>query len=83
MLLERPVLATDCAPIARIVRETGAGRIYPSGDAAALADALLELRDADRRRAMGEAGRRAVLARYRWDITAERLIALYAELATR
>lgn len=83
MLLERPVLATDCSPIARIVRETGAGRIYPSGDAAALAEALLELRDADRRHAMGAAGRRAVLARYRWDITAERLIALYAGLATR
>jgi glycosyltransferase involved in cell wall biosynthesis len=82
MLLERPVLATDCAPIARIVRETNAGLIFPSGDAAALARALLELRDADRRRAMGEAGRRAVLARYRWDITAERLIALYAGLAT-
>lgn len=83
MLLERPVVATDCAPIARIVRETGAGCIYPSGDAAALAKALLELRDADRRRAMGEAGRRAVLTRYRWDVTAERLLALYAGLAPR
>jgi glycosyltransferase involved in cell wall biosynthesis len=82
MLLARPVLATDSAPIARIVQEAGAGLIYPSGDPAALARALLELRDEDRRRAMGEAGRRAVLERYRWDLTAERLIALYASLAT-
>jgi glycosyltransferase involved in cell wall biosynthesis len=76
------VVATDCAPIERIVRETGAGLIYPSGDASALARALLELRDPERRRVMGEAGRRAVLERYRWDLTAQRLIALYATLAT-
>jgi glycosyltransferase involved in cell wall biosynthesis len=82
MLLERPVVATDCAPIERIVRETGAGRIYPSGDAAALARTLVELRDAERRRALGEAGRRAVLERYRWDLTARELVALYAGLAT-
>lgn len=81
MLLERPVVASDCDPIARIVEEAGCGRIYRSGDAEGLAAALRELRDPALRRRLGAAGRAAVLARYRWEHSAARLTALYAGLA--
>ncbi|MBD3237965.1 MAG: glycosyltransferase [Candidatus Eisenbacteria bacterium] len=80
MLLARAVVATDCAPIARILRRTGAGRIYRSGDPEALAQVWLELRDQSRREDLGAAGREAVLSRYRWDVSARRLIDLYAGL---
>jgi glycosyltransferase involved in cell wall biosynthesis len=66
MALGRPVVVSDCGPLARIVDETGAGRVFASGDAASLAAAVLELTDDDVAHAAGEAGRRAV--RERWNI---------------
>jgi len=78
MILERPVVASNCAPIERILRETNAGLVYPSGDAQQLAGALLALRDRDLRGRLGQAGKRAVLERYRWQVSARRLIDLYA-----
>jgi glycosyltransferase involved in cell wall biosynthesis len=83
MLLERPVVASNCAPIERILTATGAGLIYPSGDAEALAASLARLRDPELRLRLGRAGRAAVLSRYRWDLTATRLLALYEMLSTR
>ena len=82
MLLQRPVVTTDCAPLARIVRETGCGEVYPSGDAQALAGALDGLRSATRRDELGRRGREAVLTTYNWEKTAQKLVALYASLAT-
>ncbi|MBP7669323.1 MAG: glycosyltransferase family 4 protein [Candidatus Eisenbacteria bacterium] len=81
MLLERPVVVSDCAPLERIVRETGAGVVFPSGDAGALAERLLALRDRETRERYAAAGQRAVLERYRWDFTAKGLLALYAALS--
>lgn len=80
MLLERPVLTTDCDPIARIVRETESGLVVPSGDSAAFARAALTLRDPSLRKRMGAAGRAAVMNRYRWDRDAATLVDLYAGL---
>lgn len=81
MLLERPVLATDCAPIRRIVEETNSGLIVPSGDPGAMARAAIRLADPALRRQMGEAGRSAVRGRYQWAKDAETLLQLYRELA--
>ena len=38
-----PVIATDVGEIANVVRATGAGRVIPPRDSAALADALVEI----------------------------------------
>ena len=81
MLLERPVVATDCRPLARILESTAAGLIYRSGDAASLVVALEELRSADRRATLGHNGRGAVLQQYNWERTAESLLGAYATLA--
>lgn len=81
MLLARPVVATDCRPLRRILEETGAGLTYPSGDAASLAQRLRELRDPQTRARLGERGRRAVLERYNWERSSAELIALYAGLS--
>jgi GT2 family glycosyltransferase/glycosyltransferase involved in cell wall biosynthesis len=56
----RPVIAPDSAGPAEIVDES-CGRLYPPGDVAAAADALVELvDDPERARAAGLAGRRRV-----------------------
>ncbi len=81
MLLERPVVTSNCAPLERIVRESGCGAVYPSGDPAALARELIGLQDEERRRELGRRGRQAVLETYNWDRTARKLVALYDTLA--
>ncbi|HEU4642459.1 MAG TPA: glycosyltransferase family 4 protein [Gemmatimonadaceae bacterium] len=62
-----PVLTSSAIPSARIVRETGAGEVFESGSAVALADAVERLRSRKARAARGAAGRSAVLARYHWE----------------
>lgn len=83
MLLERPALASNCAPMVRILRETQAGLVYPSGNAEALAEALLKLQDAQLRARLGAAGKRAVLGKFNWEQSARALLALYDGLASR
>ena len=48
-------------------RGIGCGRVYADRDPEALAAAVATLADAGVRAALGEAGRRAVHERYRWD----------------
>lgn len=82
MYLERPVAVSNCRPLERIVRETGAGAVFEAGRADVLAETLLALAaDPEEARAMGVRGRRAVLDRYHWEATVQDLIAMYRELA--
>ncbi len=81
MYCSKPVVSTNCVPIERIVHETGAGFIYPSGDADALAEGLKELiASPEKRKEMGESGRKAVLDKYNWDHTVKDLIGKYSRL---
>jgi glycosyltransferase involved in cell wall biosynthesis len=58
--------------------------VFRAGDAADLAAALRRLAsDPERRRAAGEAGRRAVLARYNWERDASVLRRVIDRLATQ
>ena len=82
MALARPVLVSDCAPLARIVRETNCGDVFGSGDAADLAEKALGLADYHRALACGLSGREAVLAKYNLEMESEVLVSLYDELAT-
>jgi len=82
MMRERPVIVSDCPPLARIVRDTGGGLVFRAGDPADLAARIIELHaDDGTRRAMGVEGRRAVLDRYTWEQTSRPLIDLYRTLA--
>jgi glycosyltransferase involved in cell wall biosynthesis len=67
------------------VTETGAGLLTDPADPEAITAAITRLADPALRRAMGEAGRDAVLRRYNWETEAATLLAMYAELlpATR
>jgi glycosyltransferase involved in cell wall biosynthesis len=64
-----------------VLVEQGAGvcvdPLQPAAIAAAINGLLADLAGAQ---AMGERGRAAVLARYRWDHEAAKLVALYNEL---
>jgi glycosyltransferase involved in cell wall biosynthesis len=71
-----PVIAVDVPPMHRIVNETGAGVLYPPGDTAGLARAIVErLRDPSSRATFGARGRRAVATKYCWREDEKRLVA--------
>ena len=73
-----PVIVSDCAPLARIVNESGCGLVYESGNAESLASCIAELyRNPNQARTMGVAGKRAVRAKYNWETAAQVLSNLY------
>jgi glycosyltransferase involved in cell wall biosynthesis len=80
MAMGIPVIATDVAPLARIVTRTESGRVAPAGDGAAMGVALADLADPDQARECGKNGRRAVERRYNWAHDGARLRAIYDEL---
>jgi glycosyltransferase involved in cell wall biosynthesis len=77
-----PVVTSDAAPFARIVRESACGEVFASRDAADLARAVLALRNPAVRARYGENGRRAVLERYNWEHDSVELLSSI-ELAVR
>jgi len=62
-----PVLSSDSLPCARILRETGAGRLFRDRNPASLADAVVELQDPGERHRVARLGHEAVLGRYHWE----------------
>ena len=81
MAMGKPVVVTDVAPLARIVRETESGLVVPAGDSQAMAEALARLRDDPALCAeLGRNGRAAVEETYNWDRDAERLLAVYEDV---
>jgi glycosyltransferase involved in cell wall biosynthesis len=76
-----PVVASDIGYLSTIVRESGCGLLASAGDAAAHAEALIALmRDPERARQMGDAGRAAVRERFTWAAEGTKLVALYDRL---
>lgn len=81
MAMAKPVVVSSARPLERIVRQTGAGMVYPSGNADAFAEAVIRLcRDNDLTRRLGEAGRKAVESKYNWEVEGQKLVALYRNL---
>lgn len=66
MAQAKPVLVSNARPLERLVQEVGCGLVFTDGDSADLARQIQALADADRRREMGLAGRRAVFEQHHW-----------------
>ena len=78
-----PVVISDQVNIHAEVAQAGAGLVTRC-DVGEVADALLELlRDGERRRYMGEAGRRLVQERYTWPAIVEALTLEYEAIIER
>ncbi len=81
MVVGLPVVASDLPLQARVVREADCGRVVealsPAAHAEAIADLLLDTREARR---LGDNGRRAALERFTWEGEARKLQTLYMEL---
>lgn len=71
MALAKPVVSSDLAPVARILKECACGVVYKSGDAEDLSAKIGSLLDGAA--GLGENGRRAVLNKYNWGEDSKRL----------
>jgi glycosyltransferase involved in cell wall biosynthesis len=80
----RPVVASDVGGLPEIVADGKTGLVVPAGDPDALAAAVVALvRDPDRAEALGEAGRRRALDRFRQERCTERHDELYRAALAR
>ncbi len=81
MLLKRPVLVSDAAPLKRVVEECRCGLVFRSDNEADFARAAVELlRSAE---PFGENGYRKVIEKYNWRETAKTLTAFYQQINQR
>lgn len=81
MYLEKPVIASDCISLKRILTETDAGFVYRNDSPADLASLLEKLKS--NRKLPGEKagnGKKAVLEKLNWNIDKQRLVEAYNHL---
>ncbi|EQD75263.1 Glycosyl transferase, group 1 domain protein, partial [mine drainage metagenome] len=79
-----PVIASRVGGIPEFIEPERSGLLVPPGDAAALTDAMEQLRsDPARARQWGRYGREEVVPRYTWEACADRLDALFREVVGR
>lgn len=82
MAMKKPIVTTDCIPLKRIVEETRCGVVVPSGDARAMAEAVIRIyHNPNLAYQYGENGRIAVDTKYNWKNESEKLIRLYERLS--
>jgi len=61
------VVSSDAAPAARVIGETGAGLVFPSGDGSQLAEQIQKCLDLATWQQFGRAGQAAIRSRYNWE----------------
>jgi glycosyltransferase involved in cell wall biosynthesis len=66
MAFAKPVVVSDCAPLARIVREARCGRVFRSGSQEDLGQQVMALLADPNFEALGANGAKAVAERYNW-----------------
>ena len=81
MICSKPVLVSNCRPLARIVNETQSGLVFEANNSNDLAKKLIRLyREPEQATKMGENGSRAANGSYAWRHDAKRLVQMYEEL---
>lgn len=81
MMTAKPVIASNCIPIERIIQETGGGLTYQADDYEQLAEMMLYLYK-NRRilKEMGVKGKKAVSQKYNWSVDEKNLLSAYKSI---
>ena len=74
MFQSKPVIASNAAPLARIIDEYQCGAYFETGNKNSLVHAVCSLADIERRKRLGEAGAQAVKKSLNWEVDARRLL---------
>ena len=81
MICGKPVLVSNCRPLARIVSESKCGRVFKAGCVESFVNELIWMRQHPTKTdEMGRNGRYAALGRFAWRTDAAVLMKMYAEL---
>lgn len=80
MVSGRAVAVADCAPLRRIVEQSGCGVVVRDASPERWAAALAEVSDRKKAAALGAAGREACEKKYRWELDGEVLVTMYEGL---
>jgi glycosyltransferase involved in cell wall biosynthesis len=75
MYINKPIIASNCAPIERIVNETNSGIIFNSGDADDLAKKIVQLAT---KSVIIPNARHWVKEKYCWDNDSKVLVKIYS-----
>jgi len=76
-----PTIATTVGGMPEIVQDGITGSLVPPEDPTVLAEAIQDLlSNAEKRRAMGAAGRERVLRHYTWEVVADTILEVYGSL---
>jgi glycosyltransferase involved in cell wall biosynthesis len=74
MARSKPVIASNAAPLVRLIDEHHCGVYFTSGSRESLVRAVCSLSDARYREQLGSAGAKAVSASLNWEADARRLV---------
>jgi len=77
MFQRKPIIASNCLSVERILNETGAGIIYNSTDPESFVLAFQKVISQDTREEMGDKGYHAVKSSLNWDTAERELTTLY------
>ncbi len=81
MLLAKPIVASNCDPIERIVNDTQCGFIYQDTNAQLLADKVIQIyKNKTLATEMGKRGQESVHKKYNWQEAEKKLLQLYENL---
>jgi len=81
MVFEKPVIASNCKPLERILNKENAGLVYNANNSEELAESILTLyKNPELRMEMGKRGKEAVISKYNWKEAAKNLISLYQNI---
>ncbi len=77
MYANKPIIASNCKPLERIINETGSGVIFKSGSSQDFARKILEVFDGS---IPLNPARKWILGKYNWDVDAQTLVSMYEQL---
>ena len=78
MFMKKPVVATNCKPIERIVKESKSGKIYTHDSIEECSTAVVDMFN-DNLVEYGDRGHEAVMSKYNWKNAAKELLSVYGE----
>jgi glycosyltransferase involved in cell wall biosynthesis len=78
----KPIIASDCKPIKRILEETNTGIVYESTNSEQLAKKIIELTlDKEKYNSLTKSGKKWIEEKYKWRNSSEVLIGMYNEIS--
>lgn len=81
MLFSKPVIATDCLPLKRIIQKCKCGIIVKSGDSKSIAQAIFTIfNDSKLATKLGKNGKKAILEEYNWEKSEQILLMIYKRI---